>query len=588
MNDLAVPFSSFVILNLLGIKPTSIDELKNWSKNAILSESIFNSQLATSQWNKLKPHVEQWVSESRDKGLNTGFGEVMFHKDASHLTDDKLVDLVKVLLLGGNETTPNLVSSAFLILLQNQHLRESLMQDPSLLSDFIFEVLRIEAPTQIIQRTTKKDITIGNKKITKGSTIGIAIGAANRDPEHFVNPNQFDLKRSKGKILSFGFGPHYCLGAHLAKQEAQIVLEALLINFAEMVLPDNFKLEYRNSSHVRGIQSLPVYTARAKNKIALSRSIANELLITSLNKYNHFPSLENYPKIDPEAWHYTFPSPFIHANVMYALQNLNDKNYSILLQKGTQFLLQQKDVSDTWRFWKVNECRNPVPPDIDDTSICSKVLAREGTKLLNKELIYENIKSNGDMNTWIIPSFSKLLKFPRLVYQTIIDHNKISKTLNANMLHADDFEIGVMANALLYLGENEKTQFVIDRCIQLWQTKTDHYNFYDNDLVIAFHLARAYHSGIKSFHVLQDDIINQVNTYPFHQSLCESTLAHLIAIYFNNELLIQKTKIDIIKNLDSDQPVFAPYKYFTSKDRNFYGGSDCLTAAWFLEATQNW
>ncbi|MFN4973225.1 MAG: cytochrome P450 [Bacteroidota bacterium] len=589
LSELAMPFSTLVILNLLGINTQSTTSLKEWSSGAVLNTSLYNTQFANEQWNKLKPLVRKWIEEAKINGSRFGIAELFLKKESDFLNDENnLLDLVKILLLGGNETTPNLVSSALLILLKKPDLLDKIRENPMLLSDFIYEVLRFEAPTQLLQRTTKKEIQIGGYTIPTKATVAFGIGAANRDPEVFQHPDEFDIDRPKEKILSFGFGPHYCLGAHLAKQEAQIVLEALLNNFPEMALTDNFTPKYRYSSHVRGLQSLPVYTTHTRNKITHSRSLANDLLTSSLNKYYHFPSLENYPQINPNGWHYTFPSPFVHANVMHALQNLNDKKYNELLQKGMQFLLQQKEANDTWRFWKVNECRNPVPPDIDDLSICSVVLERAGLQLFNKELLYENINADGSIKTWIIPGFSKLFKFPRLVCQALVNHNKISQTINDHMLHADDYELGVMANALLYLGENEKTTPVIDRCIQLWQTKTDQRNFYDNDLVVAFHLARAYHSGIKSFHVIMDDIIKQVNAYPFHPSLCESILAHLIAIYFNHELLMRETKAAIIEHLDLDQKVFAPYKYFTSKDRNYYGGSDCLTAAWFLEATQNW
>ena len=192
MADLAMPFSTLVILNLLGINEKSIEELNYWSTNAILNKSIYNNNFESNAWNNLKPKIKQWITDIEAKNGSFGIGEILHHKEATYLNNDKLLDLIKVLLIGGNETTPNLVSSAMLIVLKNPDLYARLEEDLTLLPDFVYEVLRLEAPTQLIQRTTKKEVIIGEQVIPKGASISIAIGAANRDPLQFSNPDAFD------------------------------------------------------------------------------------------------------------------------------------------------------------------------------------------------------------------------------------------------------------------------------------------------------------------------------------------------------------------------------------------------------------
>ena len=588
ITDLAMPFSTLVILNLLGINEKSIEELNYWSKNAVLNKSIYDNDFESNAWNNLKPKIKQWITHIEAKNGSFGIGEILHHKEASYLNNDKLLDLIKVLLIGGNETTPNLISSAMHIILKNPNLYTRLNENLALVPDFIYEVLRLEAPTQLVQRTTKKEVIIGEKVIPKGASISIAIGAANRDPLQFSNPDTFDLDRIKKKILSFGFGPHYCLGAHLAKQEAEIAIECILTFFPILNLGDNFKPKYKHSSHIRALETLPVYVKTAQQVIMNAKKIASNLLFQSIEKFNHFPSYENYPNIDEKNWLYTSPSPFIHANVMYSLQHTEGNGFSDLLIKGNNFLLKQKELNDTWRFWKVDECRNPVPPDIDDISICSKVIENSGFKVNNKSLLYHNMLADGTLYTWVIPDMPMLFKFPKLTLNYLLNRHKTNTPIKSKMLHKKDFELGVMVNALLYLGHNERTKKTVKKCIHIWKSKSDKHFFYDNNLIIAFLLARAYKGGIKEFKEIEEDIIAFVKNKAREDSLCEMILIHLIGKYFKNKALENKSKEAIIILLMTEPIVFKPYKFFTSKDRNYYGGSDCLTAAWFIEATQDW
>jgi cytochrome P450 len=589
MADFAIPFSSLVILNLLGISPTSTNELKEWSQGVVLNSSLYDADFAKKNWNKIKPHIEEWIESARNAESKFGIAELLLNPEADFLTTASLLNLVKILLLGGNETTPNLVASGMLILLKNPSLKNKLISSPHLIPNFINEVLRLEAPTQIIQRTTKKEVVVNNIIIPANSTVGFAIGAANRDPEYFEYPDVFDMDIKRSKIYSFGYGPHYCLGAHLAKQEAQIAFEELLNRFPKLCLSNQYELEYKQSSHIRGLEQLYLYKEETLiEKIEDKRNQAIEILSNSLKEYRHFISLENYPRLNAEDWIYTHPSPFIHANVMYSLLQSKNSKINSLINAGKLFLIQQKELNDTWRFWKSDICRNPVPPDIDDISICSFILEALGEHLRNKELFYHNIKPDGSILTWIFPSVSLLWVAPKLTINLYKNQKLIAPTVNGKMLNENDSELGVITNALLYLGENEKTKSVIKFCINSWKEKSYNKNFYDNDLIIAFHIARAYKEKIKSFEELKEDISEYVKCYNYKKYNAETLIAYLTAKYIGDEMLAGKIKNEILKQLTENTLKLEPFRYFTSKNREFYGGSVCLTAALFIEATENW
>lgn len=590
LGDFAMPFSSLIILNLLGVTADFAEEIKKWSNNAVLSKSIHNTLFANDEWKKLRPLLELWIDKAAEEKKGLGLAELLFTRDGQGLfSKEEVLHLAKVLLLGGNETTPNLVSSALLFILRSDMLRKRVLTEPGCLQDVIFETLRLEAPTQIIQRTTTRELTIGGKVIPMGATVGLAIGAANRDPGIFENPDVFDADRPKGKILSFGYGPHYCIGANLAKQEAQIAIEELLHAFPDLCIDDDRGLVYKHSSHVRGVNRLSVWKSKASpGLVDLAIQKAAGVIKQSMLNYNEFPSFELYPKLDAGQWHYTYPSPFIHANVLYSLLHSTLKTDTDLIKQATDFLLQTKELSDTWRFWKIDNCRNPVPLDVDDISVCSFVLEQCGVKMSNKPLLYHNIKPNGEILTWIKPSFSLFVSDFALASSLYKQRKKIEPTIKAKMLSYADSELGVMTNVLMYLGENEKTARTIAHCINTWRNRSDHYFFYDKDIVIAYHIARAYRHGVAGFGVLGDEmetfIENGLNEYGF----AELNLAYLTLAYFKRTNKLDDIKERIIVIIDRTDFDFEQYPYFTSKDRNFYGGSSGLTAAWFLEVVNCW
>jgi len=589
LQDFALPYSSQVIMNLLGFPATNNKEISEWSYQSVSNSSIYDADFAYKQWLKIRPIIEDFISESNKTNSKHGFSELFSYHLISSFSKEDLLHLIKVLILGGNETTPNLISSALFYLLKTPNLLHIIKEDLSLIPAFLNEILRIESPTQIIQRTTREEVFIGDKLIPANSLLYLSIGAANRDPTVFENPDTFDLNRKSGKILSFGFGPHYCIGANLARQEAQIALEELISTFPNLNISKSFVPDYRHSSHIRGIKQFPLCLKKKDTEVIIKcRFEALKILMHDFEKYNEFPSFENYPKLSKNDWVYTFSSPFIHSNVLYSLINSNFDGKLDLLERAKHVLLKTKETGDVWRFWNLNLARNAVPPDMDDTAMCTFVLKKMGVLLNNNQVFLNSIANNSQILTWIFPDFKMLFNNPQLFVKLISEGKKVKPTIAAKMLNYSDFEIGVAANVLLVLGESKNTKNIIEKIMKDWELDLDNCNFYDKKIVTAFHIARAYNEGIKSFKKIESSVIKLIEMNYKSYCFAELLLCGLILKYFkSNSILNEIISNEIWKAMVDNDDLIKPYPYFTSKDRNYFGGSRCLTAAWLLEYSNN-
>jgi cytochrome P450 len=133
----------------------------------------------------------------------------------------------------------------------------ALMNDPALIQTAVEELLRFDGPVQRTGRMTTTDVEIGGKHVAKDSVVVSVIGAANRDPAHFSDPDRLDISRKENRHIAFGFGIHFCLGAPLARIEGQIALGALVRRLPGLKLVSDTP-EWRESSTLRGLKTLPV------------------------------------------------------------------------------------------------------------------------------------------------------------------------------------------------------------------------------------------------------------------------------------------------------------------------------------------
>jgi len=164
---------------------------------------------------------------------------------------------VTLLFGAGHETTVNLIGNGLLSLQRNRAQWEALRDDRSLIPNAIEEVLRYECPVQAVARTVAEPMELGGQALDKGEIVVVLVGAANRDPAVFADPDRFDITRDDQRLLSFGGGIHYCLGAQLARIEAAVVFEALLRRLPGLTLPDSDRPQWRQSFTLRGLTSLP-------------------------------------------------------------------------------------------------------------------------------------------------------------------------------------------------------------------------------------------------------------------------------------------------------------------------------------------
>ena len=178
--------------------------------------------------------------------------------DAGRLSDDDLIATSILFLFAGHETTTSLIAMGSMALMDVPDLRQQFAQLPTTgVQTAVEEFLRFDGPTPVMMRIALRDDEIGGKAIKKGDRVWTMIGAANRDPAEFKDPDMIDLKRYPNRHVTFGFGPHFCLGAPLARLEAQIALPALHRRFPTMVRT-RVDIAWADGLGLRGPEQLPV------------------------------------------------------------------------------------------------------------------------------------------------------------------------------------------------------------------------------------------------------------------------------------------------------------------------------------------
>jgi cytochrome P450 len=173
------------------------------------------------------------------------------------LSEHELLATCILLLIAGHETTVNLIGNGTLALLRHPDQLRRLREDPALIGGAIEELLRFDGPVQRTARIPSEDVTIAGHKIAAGEMVMPFIGAADRDPAQFRDPDRLDITRADNRHIAFGWGIHFCLGAPLARVEGQIAIGTLLRRLPHLALATEAP-EFRESLTLRGLKSLPV------------------------------------------------------------------------------------------------------------------------------------------------------------------------------------------------------------------------------------------------------------------------------------------------------------------------------------------
>ena len=181
--------------------------------------------------------------------------------DGEHLTDEELCAFLFLMVVAGNETTTKLLGNMWFWADEHQEQKLRVLSGDVSIAQWVEETLRYDASSQVIARTVTADTEVAGERLLKGERALLLVGAANRDPRVFADPDRYDLGRDASELLSFGVGPHYCLGANLARLEAKVVMEELL-GLVQDWRVDSSGIERVHSVNVRGFAHLPSTVVR--------------------------------------------------------------------------------------------------------------------------------------------------------------------------------------------------------------------------------------------------------------------------------------------------------------------------------------
>ncbi|MEU1535241.1 cytochrome P450 family protein [Streptomyces fagopyri] len=258
---LAVPLPVIVICELLGVPEGDRPEVQRWSAELFAAGK---PELVDAASHAVADYMTGLIAAKRLRPGESLLDRLISARDGNdHLGEEELVSLAVLLLVAGHETTTNFLGNAALALLQHPAELERLRSNPKDLPASLDELLRFDSPVSTATfRFTTEAVTLGGTEIPAGVPVMVALGAANRDPERFPLPDQLNLDREAAGHLSFGHGIHRCVGAPLARAEADVALRAILSRFPGIrlaVSPD--QLDWRRTRLVRGLASLPVLTS---------------------------------------------------------------------------------------------------------------------------------------------------------------------------------------------------------------------------------------------------------------------------------------------------------------------------------------
>jgi cytochrome P450 family 142 subfamily A polypeptide 1 len=284
VDDIAKPLPLIVIAEMLGLPVEDRVRLASWSDTMMAGEGAApGSDLVLAAGTAWSEYVTYLVALLEDRRAHprddlisvllssAEAGELGHNEAALHdgsligqgLASDELIGFLVLLLVAGNETTRNALSGGMLALSRNPAEKAKLVADPSLVNSATEEILRFVSPVISFSRTATRDAVLRGREINAGDTLLNIYPSANRDAEVFDEPDAFRIERAPNLHLAFGTGPHFCLGANLARTEIRILLEELFTRLPDIHVPEGVDAERGPNALVTTIQHLPVQFSRA-------------------------------------------------------------------------------------------------------------------------------------------------------------------------------------------------------------------------------------------------------------------------------------------------------------------------------------
>lgn len=262
IRDFAAPLPVTVIAELMGFPPEDREKLKRWSDYfaAVLRFSNDAAQLEKTRqsYEEIADYFEPIAQELRRRPRDNLLSALLNAEPASErLADGELFANAVLLLAAGHETTTNLIANGLHALLRHPDQLAQLIEEPSLIESAVEELLRFDCPVQWTARETTGEVELGGRKIPPDTTVLFSLGSANRDERQFPSPDRLDIARQENKHLAFGGGIHFCLGATLARMEAQIAIGAIAKRFPRLRL-ETKKLRWQKGLTFRAMNELRV------------------------------------------------------------------------------------------------------------------------------------------------------------------------------------------------------------------------------------------------------------------------------------------------------------------------------------------
>ena len=264
ISEFAYPLPARVFGEMMGFPLEDMDRFKAWSieiaalhgsgrADAVVARRCQAALLKARAW--LAELIAARRRDPRDD-LLTRFA--LAEEKGERLTEAELFSNCVTFMIGGHETTTNLIGNGMLALLGNLEQRRRLESDETSVQSAVEEMLRYDAPTQRAHRLATQDVKLRGRTIRKGDFVQAVLGSANRDPEQLPEPDRFDIARAENKHLSFGGGPHYCIGAPLSRLEAQIAIPTLMRRLPNLRPSTDDGAEISSNNFFRGRTKIPL------------------------------------------------------------------------------------------------------------------------------------------------------------------------------------------------------------------------------------------------------------------------------------------------------------------------------------------
>jgi cytochrome P450 len=273
--EYSVPLPMMVIAEMIGIPPQDWPQFKRWSDGMLkLTYGLTGGEEAargSAEFSAVTVEMNDYLTEMIAQRRATPKDDLLTRLveaevDGQRLMQEEILGFFQLLVVGGQETTANLINNAILCLLENPDQLVRLRTAPDLLPSAIEEVLRYRSPLQSVMRAPRQDIQMHGQSIPAGKLVLPMIGSANRDPQQFRDAGRFDITRDPNPHLAFGTGIHSCLGAALSRMEAKIALSDLLARLPGLELASDQPWEPRKALHVHGPARLPIRFKPGKRK----------------------------------------------------------------------------------------------------------------------------------------------------------------------------------------------------------------------------------------------------------------------------------------------------------------------------------